>query len=210
MSSKYSTKWLFCLTCRWYVGLFSKKLNKEKSISLNFRKNFRQNSRAQISTRGTYVLCVLTCNLARRIRLWPGVLSVCVYCVYLVCITEHSLIEFASGSSSLLWVGSVEVLYCKRPIQCLASSEILTPHPLTAPPLVRGRTHLLGGEGVGGQSFGTRQTLLCTLYICKYFVVGSLGGVPRIFYNEFRALTPLKKHKKIIWFRLNIANKIRK
>ncbi len=26
----------------------------------------------------------------------------------------------------------VEGLYCKRPIQCLASSEILTPHPLTA------------------------------------------------------------------------------
>ncbi len=53
--------------------------------------------------------------------------------------------------------GHVEGLYCKRPIQCLASSEILTPHPLTArrvgnpPPLVRGRTHSLGGEGVGGQ-----------------------------------------------------------
>jgi hypothetical protein len=27
--------------------------------------------------------------------------------------------------------GCVERLYCKRPIQCLASSEILTPHPLT-------------------------------------------------------------------------------
>jgi hypothetical protein len=31
------------------------------------------------------------------------------------------------------WIGnSVQGLYCKRPIQCLASSEILTPHPLTA------------------------------------------------------------------------------
>jgi hypothetical protein len=28
-------------------------------------------------------------------------------------------------------LGTVEGLYCKRPIQCLASSEILTPHPLT-------------------------------------------------------------------------------
>jgi hypothetical protein len=27
-----------------------------------------------------------------------------------------------------------------------------------------GRTHSLGGEGVGGQEFGRRQTLLCTLY----------------------------------------------
>ncbi len=29
----------------------------------------------------------------------------------------------------------VEGFYCKRPIQCLASSEILTPHPLTARPV---------------------------------------------------------------------------
>jgi hypothetical protein len=54
------------------------------------------------------------------------------------------------------------LLYCKRPIQCLASSEILTPHPLTArrvcctppppPPLVRGVGHThIGGEGEGGQ-----------------------------------------------------------
>ncbi len=33
----------------------------------------------------------------------------------------------------------------------------------------RGRTHSLGGEGVGGQHFRRRQTLLC--YICKYFVL---------------------------------------
>jgi hypothetical protein len=53
---------------------------------------------------------------------------------------------------------TVEGLYCKRPIQCLASSEILTPsHTLTArrvcnpPPLVQGRTHSLGGEEVWGQ-----------------------------------------------------------
>ncbi len=77
---------------------------------------------------------------------------------------------------SLLCAKSVEGLYCKRPIQCLASSKILTPHPLTArrvctlPPLVRGRTHSLGGKGLGGQYFGRRRTLLCTLYIRKYFV----------------------------------------
>jgi hypothetical protein len=28
-----------------------------------------------------------------------------------------------------------------------------------------GRTHSLGGEGVGGQLFGRRQTLLCSLYV---------------------------------------------
>jgi hypothetical protein len=34
------------------------------------------------------------------------------------------------------------------------------------------RTHSLGGEGVGVQKFGRRQTLLCTLYtVYKYFVV---------------------------------------
>jgi hypothetical protein len=54
----------------------------------------------------------------------------------------------------------VEGLYCKRPIQCLASSKILTPHSLTARrvctplPLVRGEDHSLGGEGMGGQYFG--------------------------------------------------------
>jgi hypothetical protein len=50
----------------------------------------------------------------------------------------------------------VERLFCKRPIQFLASSKILTPHPLTArrvcippPPAFGcgGRTHLLGREG---------------------------------------------------------------
>jgi hypothetical protein len=28
-----------------------------------------------------------------------------------------------------------------------------------------GKTHSLGGEGVGGQYFGRRQTLLCTLHM---------------------------------------------
>jgi hypothetical protein len=49
--------------------------------------------------------------------------------------------------------------YCKRPVQCLASSKILTPTP--SPPgecvplrlWCGGRTHSLGGEGVGGQYF---------------------------------------------------------
>ncbi len=50
-----------------------------------------------------------------------------------------------------------EGLYCKRPIQCLASSEILTPTPSPpgecVPPCLwcGGSKHTLGGEGVGGQ-----------------------------------------------------------
>ncbi len=52
---------------------------------------------------------------------------------------------------------TIEGLYCKRPMQCLASSEKLTPHPLTArwvctpPPLVRGEDTLDGWRGGGGQ-----------------------------------------------------------
>jgi hypothetical protein len=50
---------------------------------------------------------------------------------------------------------TVEGIYCKRPIQCLASSKVLTPTPLTArrtpPAPTAGGTHSLGGEGVGGQ-----------------------------------------------------------
>jgi hypothetical protein len=70
----------------------------------------------------------------------------------------------------------VEGLYCKRPIQCLASSKNIDPppphrhRPASVYPLwCGGRTHSLDGEGVGVNSseFGRRQTLLC---ICKNFV----------------------------------------
>jgi hypothetical protein len=76
----------------------------------------------------------------------------------------------------------VEGLYCKRPIQCLASSEILTPpHPLTphrpasvctVPPrlLVRGEDTLAGWRGVGGSIVRkTPDTALYSIY--KYFVI---------------------------------------
>jgi hypothetical protein len=48
------------------------------------------------------------------------------------------------GAKGMAFILPVEGLYCKRPIPCLASSKILTPHPVTArrvctpPPLVRG------------------------------------------------------------------------
>ncbi len=73
----------------------------------------------------------------------------------------------------------VEGLYCKRPIQCLASSEILTPPHRPAsdhPPPPRfgagGRTHSLGGEGGGGSKVRkTPDTALYSTYISKYFFV---------------------------------------
>jgi hypothetical protein len=69
-------------------------------------------------------------------------------------------------------VGPVEGLHCKRPIQCLASSEILTPHPLTAPrvctgpPLVRGEDTLARGRGGGGSIvWKTSDTALHSIYV---------------------------------------------
>jgi hypothetical protein len=60
--------------------------------------------------------------------------------------------------------------YCKRPIQCLESSEILTPHPLTARRRMclwfGGRTYSLGGEGVGGSIvWKTPDTALYSIYV---------------------------------------------
>jgi hypothetical protein len=74
-------------------------------------------------------------------------------------------------------------LYCKRPIQCLASSEILTPHPLTTrrvctlppPPLVRGEYTLAGWRGGGGVNISEDARYCSVLYICKYFCGLSFG-----------------------------------
>jgi hypothetical protein len=76
----------------------------------------------------------------------------------------------------------VEGLCCKRPIQCLASSEILTPPPLTnpasvyPPPLVRGEDTLSGWRGGGGLNIPEDARHCSVLYICKYFVVHPLTG----------------------------------
>jgi hypothetical protein len=60
----------------------------------------------------------------------------------------------------------VERLYCKRPILCLASSKILTPHPPHSPASVRVRKHSLGGEGGGGSIvWKTPDTALCSTCI---------------------------------------------
>ncbi len=73
------------------------------------------------------------------------------------------------------WEETVEWLYCKRPIQCLASSELLNPTPhrpasvIVYPPLrlwCGGRTHSLVGEGVGGSIVRkTPDTALYSIYV---------------------------------------------
>ncbi len=62
----------------------------------------------------------------------------------------------------------IERLYCKRPIQCLASSKILT----------HSRGDTLAGEGGGGQ-YSEEARHSSVLYICKYFVGLSVPGKMR-------------------------------
>ncbi len=70
----------------------------------------------------------------------------------------------------------VEGLYCMRPIQWLASSELLTPMPLTArrvcTPTVPHSTPPLAGWRVGWGVNSSEDARHCSvLYICKYFVL---------------------------------------
>ncbi len=117
------------------------------------------------------------------------------YPIYRVQIHFKSLASFANIIPHLLvdeniWV--VEGLYCKRQIECLASSEILTPPPTarrvcvlcTPPPLwCGGRTHSLGGEGVGVNS--SEDARHCSvLYIWKYFVIWVMWELQRFFYRN--------------------------
>jgi hypothetical protein len=59
-----------------------------------------------------------------------------------------------------------------RPIQWVASSEILTPHPLT-PPLVRGEDTLAGWRGGGGSIvLKTPVTALYSTYVSTLWLHG--------------------------------------
>ncbi len=79
-------------------------------------------------------------------------------------------------------IQSVEGLYCKRKIQCLASSKILTPTPTpltarrvrTPPPLVRGEDTLAGWRGGWGVNSSEDARHCSVLCICKYYVLQSI------------------------------------
>jgi hypothetical protein len=70
-------------------------------------------------------------------------------------------------------VRAIEGLYCKRPFQCLASSEILTPQPLTARRVCIPAFGAGVERGWGSIVRKTPDTAMYSiyLYIFKYFVV---------------------------------------
>ncbi len=98
-----------------------------------------------------------------------------------VCGVRWHILHPVEGRSFCLgyrWIlVPVERLYCKRPIQCLASSKILTPPPPSTPSRPGGGPYSLGGEG-GGESifwkapdtalYSTYVSTLC-LYQCSQF-----------------------------------------
>ncbi len=81
----------------------------------------------------------------------------------------------------------IEGLYCKRPIQCLASCEILTSHPLTArrvcvypPACGAGGEHTRWVERGWGVNSSEDARHCSVLYkrVCKYFVLPPLSFQP--------------------------------
>jgi hypothetical protein len=81
---------------------------------------------------------------------------------------------------------TVERLYCKRPILCLASSKILTPQPPHRPASVytlafgaRGGHTRWVERGVGVNILEDARHS-SVLYICKYFVLPTLPTHPPI------------------------------
>jgi hypothetical protein len=79
---------------------------------------------------------------------------------------------------------TVEGLYCKRPIQCVASSKILTPPPphlphcpasVYPPLLMRGEDTLAVGRGGGGSIvWKTPDTALYSIYVISLCISPSL------------------------------------
>ncbi len=84
-------------------------------------------------------------------------------------IIGHTTIDFSNIALTL------EGLYCKRPIQSLASSKLLTPHPLTArqvctPPYCAGGGQTRWVERGWGVDILEDGRHCSVLYIRKYFV----------------------------------------
>ncbi len=109
---------------------------------------------------------------------------------------------------------TVERIYCKRPILCLSSSKILTPHPphrpasVYQPPLVRGRTHSLGGEGGGGSIFWKmRDTALHSTYVSTLWLIQledrsqrtTISKEDLVLFAPFGHFSSFVKWQTIIW-----------
>jgi hypothetical protein len=105
-------------------------------------------------------------------------------------ISAHGVSGPAASNSTLSRDSSprlpAEGLYCKRPIQCLASSKILTPHSLTArrvctPAFGAGGGHAHWVER-GWEVSSFEDTRHCfVLCICKYFVQVPIPRPPSLF-----------------------------
>ena len=94
----------------------------------------------------------VNCQSALYIVLWCYMYSLCTlqYSCWLLCVGCRYRLGIVGLSCRYqlyieVWiVGTVEELNCKRPIQCLAPSKMLTHHPLTA------RWVCTGAFGAGG------------------------------------------------------------
>jgi hypothetical protein len=93
----------------------------------------------------------------------------------------HRLHRLRRGQSQVQKINkkniSVEGLYCKKPIQCLASSEILTHRPppphrpaSVYPAAIGGGGHTRWVERGWGVNSSEDARHCSVLYICKYFV----------------------------------------
>ncbi len=78
----------------------------------------------------------------------------------------------------------LEGLYCQRPIQCLASSEILIPHPLTA--RCGGKDTFARWRGGGGVNILEDARHCSVLYICKYTLScsGPLHLAQQVYFSQ--------------------------
>jgi hypothetical protein len=91
----------------------------------------------------------------------------------------HLLATLASNAREHMILYIIEGLNCKKPIQCLASSKILTPPPphpgecVPPPPLVRGEDTLAGWRGGWGVNILEDARHCSVLYICTYCALHS-------------------------------------